>query len=219
MSTIYLRPSTLEAYRNAVSEIWGSEAELDAAIRRGQHGGPESWQMAAGTEWHRLLASEKAEVERYGRDHSVESEHKFSREDVLAARKVVGPGLWEVSGRKVFDLPGGHKAVLRGTCDHLNGLEITDNKTKFGAADPADYECSLQWRCYLSIFGGASFRYLLWNMKGPDKEGFFELKEVVQTRMYPYPGMDHRLKMWIHDFRQWAEARGLLPFLEKTPGW
>lgn len=213
---IVLRTSTLESFRRVVETAFGDETELRQRLIRGQwDDGPANWMMEAGTEWHRLLASEHHNVIRYGRDHASEPirQFQFDGEEVLAARKYTGPGLVEVTGRKRFGEFRGVPVIVEGTADHLRGLVIQDHKTKFSPSDPADYAPSLQWRFYLLIHEMSVFRFNLWDFKEPDKNGFCQLRDVHSFNFWPYESMAADCHSWVTSFLTWAEDQNLLRFL------
>lgn len=204
----------LESFRRVLETEWGRESEVIDAIR----GAPRatSWQMEAGTAWHKALEADPiiADPHWTNPDELIESgAFSFLAGDVHAAQEAIGPGLWEVPGTRVFDV-GGLPVEVSGRLDHVRGLVIQDQKAKFSSADARDYEDSLQWRLYLLIHGGACFRYNLWSFRDP-KDGLCELRDVLSFRFWPYAGMEGDCLQLMERFVDWARSRNLLGFLER----
>lgn len=205
-----VRTTALEAFRRLDTPL-GDEAALVRALQGNPD--PPRWQMEAGTEWHSLLASERPEVVRYGRDIKAEPsrQYKFDGDLVKEARAYTGEGLVEVAAERLYgDL------LVTGRCDWINGLHLQDHKITFSGPDSEWYEPSLQWRFYLWIFGATSFRYNLWYFKEPDDSGWCNFKEVYSFRVWRYPEMEAECEEWLDRFLVWANLRGLLPQLEKA---
>lgn len=216
---IRLRVSTLEAFRRVVETDFGDEPELIDRVRRGQwEEGTASEIMRAGTAWHKIIA-EPIRFQQIGFEpvpfggnpvpYTYFACNGFTFDDIAveAATKHVGPGLHEVTRRKLFGA-----VEIEGTADLVCGLSLQDHKAKFSQPDARDYEDSLQWRFYLAIHEASWFRYNLFDFKDP-KEGYCELKQIVSFRFWPYLGMEAELRGWITRFLDWAEARGLAHFL------
>jgi hypothetical protein len=217
---ITLRVSTLEAFRRAVETDYGSEEELQASIRRGQwEDGPSSWKMRAGTAWHEILCANLATeptvvIPQLCQFAVCRGEYFFALADAMAGQDYRPRGLLEVPARQVL-LADGQKMALHGQADHVRGLEVRDAKTCFAAPDPTDYESSLQWRCYLYLFGANVFSYDLYYFSEPTDLGYLALKDIYTFRQWRYPRMEEDLASWIRRFLAWAEGRGLTPFLQK----
>lgn len=205
-----VRVSHLEAFRRLVAEDFGDgEAELVEDVRAWQQGRERegcSWQMAAGTAWHSVLAND-ADACCYG-DEWASGQYRFRSKDVYAALDHQGPGLREVTVRRTFDTRHGPVEV-KGTADHVHGLTIRDAKTKFGTPSAADYDLSLQWGWYLYLFDAQCFVYDLFHMKDPDDAGLCVLRDVVSFRLWRYPAMERDLLAWLGRFTDWAESRGI----------
>jgi hypothetical protein len=127
---------------------------------------------------------------------------------VYAALDLQGPGLREVTARKLFHTPHG-PVLLQGTCDHINGLAIRDAKCRFSTPAVADYEPSLQWRLYVLLFHATSFTYDLFAMREPDDAGLVVVRETLSCRFWRYAALEADCQRWLLSFADWAEARGL----------
>lgn len=210
---IRLRVSTLESFRRVVDTEYGDEAELIASVKRGQEGGPTNWKMEAGTAFHVLLADPMA-LEGVNQDEAIqEGDYAFLASDLDEAKQHVGHGLHEIQARKSF-LVDGRLVEVRGTADWLRGLVIQDHKCKFSAPDARDYEASLQWRFYLLLHEARVFRYNLFSFKDP-KDGFCEMTGITSFKFWAYPDLETECREWLSRFVEWAEARHLIPYLER----
>lgn len=208
MRRVKVRTTTLEAFRRVLCTEYGSEIDLINSLK-GQPSPPNAL-MCAGTEFHGLLASEAANVVRYGRDHKAEASRQFSfdGEQVLAARRHVGEGLCEVYGEKTFDVAG-RPVKVTGHVDWIYGLMVQDHKCKFSTPDAKDYEPSVQWRFYLSLFEANVFRYNLFHFSDPSPENYCHLKETVSFRFWRYDGMEAECIQWLARFLDWLDSRRL----------
>ncbi len=210
---IRLRVSTIEAFRRVVDTDYAPEEELVATLKRGQWtDGPANWQMLAGTAWHRAMALEPADdVLEWpcGTTACCYGDYSFDSGDIQEALAYCGPGLREITGRRVLCNWHGEAVEIEGTADLVQGLVVTDHKTKFSQADPSDYEESLQWRLYLLIHEAQVFRYNLWEMKDP-VSGYCALKDVYSFRLWPYPWMKQDCLAWICRFLSWANDKDLI---------
>lgn len=215
---IRLRTSTLEQFRGVMQTDYSSELDLLERIRRGQWAdGPTNENMDAGTAWHAVLADPLRHSQiAFGPEGAPFSRYEsggfyFDAEAVHAALKHQGPGLREVTARKVFDPSG---VQVEGTCDHIRGLHLRDAKMTFDTPDSKRYEPSLQWRLYCLIHGCESFAYDVCSFADP-KDGYCRLKDIVSFRFWSYPQMGNDCKDWIGNFLSWASGRGLIPLLER----
>lgn len=216
---IRVRRSHLDKFRELVTTEYGDQAELESAIR-GNPSAP-SWQALAGTAWHAVLATPEKFC-RVNRDlpaihkdscyYRVDDDHLFHADDVTKARAILGPGDFEVTRRKVYNI-GNLPVEVEATVDHIYGLVVKDSKTRFGTLNPEDYDRSLQWRFYLDIHDCDVFEYHLWRMD--DKEApWFSLREHLSFSQRPYPGMVDELHRWLRDFVAWVMDRDLLQYLQ-----
>lgn len=211
---VHLHATDLEAFRRCCETEYGDEEQLIRALS----GNPDSPNplMQAGTEFHRLLASNNHNVVRYGRDYDTEptAQFRFDGEAVLKARKHVGPGIPELTGRRVWEIDGEQVSVV-GTADLVHGLLVQDHKAKFSDPDPSDYAPSLQWRLYLLIHQAQVFRYNLFSFKDPKEDGFCELRSILSFKQWPYREMEADVKHWLGRFVDWARQHDLLPHLQQ----
>jgi len=97
-----------------------------------------------------------------------------------------------------METPGG-PVVLVGVVAGFGPDGLTDYKLteRFGAERSAD---SLQWRCYLTMFGVSMFRYVVF-VGGFDKaEGEWVVKEVHPLTFYAYGAMKAEVLREVSDF-------------------
>jgi hypothetical protein len=207
---ISIRTSTLEQFRRCVETDFGDEKDLRERIIRGQWSqGPTNWQMDAGTAWHRALAWQEPDEEDEGAFRH--GDYWFSSAQIGKAREKIGPGVNEVTARKLIRNIG--DVEVGGTADHLRGLLIQDNKTKFSAIDPRDYEKSLQWRIYLLLHDAECFRYNLFDFRDP-KKGYCELVDIVSFNFWRYERLEQECTDWVVRFLDWIDAAGLTNALQ-----
>lgn len=200
---IRIRRSLLEEFRRCVSTEFGDEGRLVRTIRG--EGDPPNARMLAGTAWDRCVEHNASESGGFS----------FDPEDVAEARSMIGPGRWKVLGSVVLGTPEG-KVELTGEADHLSGFVVQDVKLTFDAPDPDLYADSLQWRAYLLMFKARVFRYVVFHAKEPDESGFVTIKSVQCFKHWTYPAIRQDVADWCGRFAEWAELKGLTPYL--TPG-
>lgn len=220
---IRVSATTLESYRRVVQTEYGDEGELAASIR-GKPLAP-SWQMSAGQAWHGIVRAygderyDRADISEPqdhgdGPVHVRIGQHWFDLHAVKIAAGIIGPGVWEVKATRVWEI-GGREVTVAAQVDHVRGLHIAENKTKFSGADARTYEPSLQWRYYLAVHGAACVRYNLWHMREP-KGGYCELTDVSSFRFWPYADLESDCRRWLAEFLGWADSRDLMPFLDRA---
>lgn len=210
-----LRISTtdLESFRRILQTEYGNEAELIDKLRGEPH--EPTWQMQAGSDWDLLLQQDPGSAT----DPATEyvrgpNGYWFHRVSVWAARKLIGPGVWQHKATRIFPSPLGDVEVV-GVADHMSGRLVQENKAKFSTPDSRGYESSLQWRFYLLIHDASVVAYNLWHFTEPDDELFCELKDHVRFRQWRYVGLESDCNQWVADFVTWAESRNLLQFLDR----
>lgn len=208
--------STIDSYRYLLEHDHASEDELVAQVQ----GKPfvKKWQMDAGTAWHSVLedphthicyAQSANEPDEYYRS----GEYAFSAQAVDSAVMLIGPGVWEVKATRLFGTPYGAVNVVA-KVDHLNGLIVTENKTKFSQPDARDYDGSVQWRMYCLIHDAQAVQYNLFDFSDP-KNGYCELRNILSFRFFPYPDLEKDCRRWLNRFLDWAASKNLLGYLER----
>jgi len=211
---IRLSATTLEAYRRVVETEYASESELIASIRGERI--PETWQMAAGSAWDNLLSG-AGEVAVFNVDETTYHAcggFTFKEDHVEAARKHLGPGLWQVKVEKFIDSSLG-PVCLVAKVDKVRGLFVDEVKAKFSTVDARNYERSLQWKLYLLCHEAAAVRYSLFDFANPDKARYCDLRDIVSFRFWRYRGLEQECRQWVEGFLDWASSRGLMPFLQR----
>lgn len=219
-----IRASTLEQFRRILAgETSDGEEALIRDIKAGQNGAGNE-RMDAGTAWHRCLSlpefdlNDLADWKNHylikGKEKCVpikplaEFPYFFDLSDVQLAREFFGPGRHEVPG---FGMIGGQQVCC--TADLINGLVVSDAKTKFTTINAADYETSLQWRIYLHIHGARQFRYCLFRMTDPNDDGFIRMMDMTEFSFFSYPEMQNDLTHWVNQFMEWCDSRRLTQYL------
>lgn len=218
-----IRVSTthIEQFRRVIETDYAREDQLIAQIK----GAPfkPSWQMEAGTAWDIVLTQPAAHLQGsncVSGKYSFKGQHVlYSFSHLLAGGGVAGPCvspilLTQVKQTSEWDSVFGPVTVV-GVADVIQGLVVQENKAKFGIIDPREYEPSLQWRFYLSLFRARCFRYNLFDFKEPTDEGYCELTDIVSFRLWPYEQLQQDCSDWLNHFLQWADDRNLLGFLDR----
>jgi|HubBroStandDraft_2_1064218.scaffolds.fasta_scaffold35064_4 hypothetical protein len=235
---IRISVTTLEQFRRVCTTSFAREEELARNI-----GHPEeaerSWQMVAGSAWDKLLTNPLARASTFALNREGDTITldgcQFSKADVEAGLSAMNPVLGRVTAtqlklKKTFDTFLGHATVV-GKLDAVWGGEVIDVKARFSPSDPTDYEEDLQWRFYLDLFAGTSFRYVCCEMKGVhtmeqswDGIGVaysptvhvITLEHIHQYMFYPYNGMREDCFDWLERFLGWARQNGLLKYLDRS---
>lgn len=144
---IRISASDLESFRYFKAN---EESTLDDLIRRLAHKEPPTPQMAAGHAFAKLM-------EHAGeRSLDVEEVDGWTFTFDLDAELALPP-VRELKAEVLFDTPSG-PVTLVGKCDALDGIVVRDQKLT-ERFDAERYTDSLQWRCYLEMFGARSFAY------------------------------------------------------------
>lgn len=212
--TIRISVTTLELYRRLMQTEWVDESEVIATIK-GKPWAP-SWQMNVGSAFHKVLEMPGATLSFPGPDQSWHEwgGYKFLPSTVSAVQAFIGNGIRECKATRTWHLWGNDVTVV-GQADHVEGLGLSDIKCKFSAPDSKDYDASLQWRFYLQIFGGLSFRYVFCHFKEPTDDGFCQLKEVTTVKYFPYAELEADCVHWLSEFLVFCFTQQLLPYLDR----
>lgn len=222
---IYLRASTLEAYRRVIETDFKPESELVEAIERGQVNDEGGWESQCGTAFHAILAHPD---EHYTTGPCLDDDESIPRDEYYCGKwhwfgptvrdllAEIGPGRVEVRAGTTIDTRWG-KVHVSGQADRVNGLSVRDAKCTWSTPDVELYEPSLQWRWYLLIHERRWFCYDVFHFKEPKESGLVELKEFYSFRQWAYEGMERDCKDWLNRFLAWACAKGLIDDLERKP--
>lgn len=205
--------STLEQFRRLCCYDYVDEAELVAQIA-GRPFTP-SWQMEAGTAWHRVLSNpdECLVDDGSGWIGFRSGGYTFDGTAGTESRNLIGPGTWECKATRTFDHCGFGVTVVA-QADHIRGLVVQDNKTKFSTPDARDYEGSLHWRWYLLVHEAQKFTYNLFDFRDP-KEGYCELRNIVSFNFWTYAGIEADCRAWLSRFLEWSHGKNLWRYLER----
>ncbi len=213
---ITARVTHLEAFRRIMQTDFADQAELVQALKGTPV--PPNWMMDAGTAFHAVLADPEKHRECYfGSDGEPfdlfeSGDYTFSTDAVATALDVVGDGVCEVPGSKVYQTLHG-PILITGTCDRIAGKCIRDAKAKFTTPHAGDYEQSIQWRLYLDLFGADCFTYDLFAFSQP-KDGFCALRDIVSFKLWRYPSLEQDCERWVRAFVDWADIRNLLKHMQ-----
>lgn len=226
-----VRASTLEKFRRLKTYEYVSQGEVINYLKAGQEGIGD-YGMAIGSGWHKCLEDPVGTQFNVKRHHveiefanaaecSFKETIAFDRAFLLKTLQDLGPGEKEKEYVRTYHHPTWGPVELKGTVDHVHGLEVADFKTKVKSQPKAeDYENSLQWRIYLTLTGGFKFRYWLFPADEPVKEKgaevpFVYLQDPMVVAFWKYEGMEREVEYALWDFLDWADLHGLVSYLEK----
>lgn len=212
--------TTLESFRLLLQEGYVTEEELIAKVRQEPY--ERSWQARAGTAWHTCLERGQYALEHVWSDEIDDFSplcevdgFTFHEDAVQEGEDHVGPGRWELKSLNCINVDGAPLTVVS-KIDHMHGLTIQDNKTKWSSVDLSAYDNSLQWRLYLLSTGGVMFRYNVFDFRPPKKsDSYCHLKAIRTVKYWPYPGMEQDCREWVKRFLDWARDRNLEKYLHR----
>jgi hypothetical protein len=136
----------------------------------------------------------------------------FCPDTVEKVRRGLGGVPSEVSGSVVVEVDG-VKVRITGHADWLLGLDMMELKSSPKPIPPEKFADSMQWRCYVLIFGLKRIVYRLVHLD-EDDDGVFYAKSVADVPMYPYPKLHEDVVECLRSLLAFAEARGCLDALE-----
>lgn len=155
-------------------------------------------QMQIGTAWHSILENppdEIRKIERNGFRFRVDCD--FSLEL---------PQIREIRAQKSYRI-GDYSVSLTGGCDGVSGSLVSDHKLTF-KPNPESYFDSYQWKAYLDIFGGDTFRYYIYSARQDRKTGEIVIYDISTMSLYRYPEMQNDLLVGIRELvefcREWV---------------
>jgi hypothetical protein len=211
MADFQVSVSHLEGFRLLKTEFWQTEEKLIADIKGDR---PPTRKMSIGTAFHSVLENPELHRGPEGEDYVCDG--------FLFPSDVVAPCLAVFDRRGLFEVPqytdwtvGGRAMTTAARVDQVIGLDIKENKTKTGYYKPEMFDPSLQWRFYLPMYGARSVTYNVFLLD--DKDGTIGLRGIEHATYYPYPGLEGDCREWLGEFAEWAERKGLGPWLK--PSW
>lgn len=154
------------------------DQDLDALIRQLQHREPSTPAMEAGAAFAKLM-----EHAQEGELFSTLSEgwgFTFDLDETIAL-----PAVRELKAEMVFATPHG-PVTLVGKVDGLDGT-IYDQKLTERYDVEGKYVDSLQWRCYLLMFGAQKFVYDIFVGHRDDDRKDVVIREYHRIPFYAYP--------------------------------
>lgn len=114
------------------------------------------------------------------------------------------PRIRELKAEKEYEI-GGVNVVLVGKVDALQALTVHDHKmTK--QIDAENYTDSLQWRCYLDMFGARKFIYNVFQGYEEANTGDIVVKDFQQFTFYDYPSMKADISTALNGFVDFAKT-------------
>lgn len=97
----------------------------------------------------------------------------------------------------------GVNVTLVGKVDAIHGRRVYDHKMA-GRYDPERFMASLQWRCYLEIFGADEFVWNIFEAK-PVADRHYRISNFHRLTMHRYPGMHRDVMRAVGEFVDFAK--------------
>lgn len=114
------------------------------------------------------------------------------------------PEIRELKAEKEYQV-NGELVVLVGKVDAISGFTIYDHKlTKI--IDAENYTDSLQWRCYLDMFGGRKFIYNVFQGYEEARTGDVVIKDFQPFAFFEYPDMKSDINTALNGFVEFAKT-------------
>jgi hypothetical protein len=192
--------SDLESYRYWLNDDAG---DLPALLRRFRHEDPPTESMLAGRAFARVM--ELAKPGDIGQADTADGwRFNFRRLDA----EICLPPYREIKAEKVFQTPSG-PVTLVGKVDALDGLIVRDQKLT-ERWDAERYADSLQWRCYLDMFGAKRFIYDVF--VGRYRGRTVEVVDYHPMTFTSYPEIGRDVEIAVHELAAvWAKYIGPEP--------
>ena len=135
--------------------------------------------------------------------HNVDHIGKYAMTELMTTRQVAGNA--------------DSRIMLRGTADAVSGNKIIDFKTTQSSISERKiqgYQDSMQWKCYLWLFGAATFEFVIqqWSEKG----GIWAIVDEQIVRCDAYAGMERDVERMVLSLHGFATLHGLLQPKEMT---
>ena len=193
----------LEQYRYYCDS---EDMELETLLSRLRRSEEKSPEMLRGIAFHEVL-------ENLGPCEIDVIEHggfrfRFDMEGELSL-----PKIRELKAEKEYQV-NGETVVLVGKVDAMKGFEVHDHKlTK--TIDAENYTDSLQWRCYLDMFGAKKFIYNVFQGY-EDRTGDIVIKDFQTFPFFDYPEMKRDISTALNGFIKFAKTHLPERFCEQT---
>ena len=114
------------------------------------------------------------------------------------------PKIRELKAEKEYQV-NGETVVLVGKVDAISGFTVRDYKlTKI--IDAENYTDSLQWRCYLDMFGGKKFIYDVFQGYEEARTGDIVIKDFQSFPFFDYPDMKSDINTALNGFVEFAKT-------------
>lgn len=136
----------------------------------------------------------------------------FDPATIEKVRRGLGGVPSEVSGCVVLDVDG-MKVRITGHADWLLGLDMLELKSSPKTIAPEKFADSMQWRCYVLIFGLKRIVYRLVHLD-EDDDGVIYAKSITDVPMYPYPKLQDDVIACLRSLLAFAAVRDCLDALE-----
>ena len=176
-----LSVTTLEAYRLYLNGIVSQEdliKQITGVFEPSKY-------MEYGKKFHEIL-------EKPNTDHKI-NDLEFDKNDMIKCREFILPAaLNEVKSTKMYG-----DTELVGKVDQIFGNLILEHKTTFSYINLQKYMDSLQWKCYLDIFGADRVIYNIFHFNNK-----LELKNIETFEVGRYAGLEKYIRTMISSYNE-----------------
>lgn len=191
-----LRPTLLESFRLYQDFDWMEESSLIESIK-GEFVPTEI--VDVGTDYHLMLEDKQP---KHGSYFEMESFYHY---------RLKTSGINEVKSSATINTDYGD-VLISAMCDVLDGLVIHENKTSFKPFQAEKYLDSLQWKCYLHVFGCNEARYHVYKLINT-KDGIVT-QERNDLSMFRYDNMAKDIESYANGLLRFCELKGLFDYVQ-----
>ena len=190
-----LSTTTIESYRLFRLEDWMTEDAMVATAL-----GTTEWtpRMAVGSLFEAAINGEGSRSEGVITVTGDHGDCRFGAGDVDRMARIL-PNIRTPQVKAEMPLIG---HTLVGVADYLCGPQIRDIKTTQKTISPERYERSIQWKSYLSLFGGDHFVFDVCQME-EEEQHVWAVRQYQTVECFPYPGMKEYVEYWADQYVQW----------------
>lgn len=209
MTVFRISSTTLEAFRYSRESFGGTEESCVETVK-GEFTGNEK--TRCGTDFGSILENPADHLSVY-RPVYIGANYRFDYESTQPCVEAIDrTGAFELKETMPIDC-GDDQIELVAKVDYIRGLEVKEFKTKFSTFSYDNYERSLQWKCYLAVFGASSVEYMVHCFGKPTQKKPMKVLHLHVFRFPPYPGLQVEVERKAREFLAWAKSRKLEGYL------
>lgn len=210
MADLRISVTTIEQYRRYIAEEI-TEEQLQQSIKGIFE---PTRQMELGTAIDRIIENP---AKYYIKKHNLYQYDniEFEREMIDLIWSKINPNAsWQVKTTKEFEIDGKIIEVVA-KADQLDGEQVIENKTTWGAFDAMRYFESYQWRYYLLMFGLHTIKYNVFELS-ETKGGGIELLGLHDFTFNSYNSIERDCRLLLAEFVKYIYERGLHENFQKS---